>query len=1046
MTVSTEVDHNDYTGNGVTTSFPYTFRIFKKSDLTVQVADLNENITVLTLDTDYYVTGAGTYSGGSVVLMSPLTNGWKISISRDLPVTQETDLRNQGKFFAEVHEDAFDKLTMLIQQCFSFLRLALRRPSFIASYYDALNYRIRNLRDPSQQQDAATKNYTDNLYDGAISHADSQFLRTLRVPESYIGQLVNSSARRNKSFGFDDSGEPAFSDPASTGLWGYSLVDSFEDGATLQYRFQALRKESTGEYFRWDGALPKTVPAGSTPESTGGVGLGAWVSIGDAGLRSQLGTIFMPGPSGNADIDTANLQTALLLGGEIVCNKPGTYIYNRPGIIKSGTSFKTAAGANWQQAPGRSNPFLVNEAFNATRYTVTSMTKNSTAINVYLDGSDIKSQNYITVVCPNHPFTRGDWAAFHGAKEFGYDGIMKVISITDGNTFIAESHSMMTSDTATADTDYWNGIFCFKADQDIVVDLQGRLDGNWRGNSTSSPTDFDERVKYMGMTFWGVQHLTVSLNDAFNIRKYTVLFANVRNVHIPRVNFYNFSDGVHFQPPFIGVSIGTLAGATGDDLLALTNGDYESYQLSRGHGYSIYADHLMPQNALTAIKVAGVPGYKFWDIDIGSITGSVRLQIISAIRDGILSYTDIGRFRVRSCACVSQTKDDFYLNTDAMGSFILDDYLVCSLNSGTWCITMGNRYGITNNIKNIIIKNIRYKEGVPLKSVAYIGTNCNIGLVDLHFANAAPLNGAQAVIHTEQAKTYDGDAGQSAGGFIDTLKISGKFTFPNVAIGRMVWMRYLWNRILLDNLVVENGERIVHENLVTGNKGKIFCDNIHIKGASGFCNTYNEIEAYHASTLLETTDMPYWTRHTSAIVKIFGAIQTLNNTGVCRIESGKYYAKGLDVPVNLTDYPPAGNHGDVVFNTNATGNTVGRYQFNGANGTWELQNRASISQSPSDASATTYNPIWGRGFNWVQTLTRDVQFTSSAANLSTLNRGDKIRLYLTQDATGGRVVTFSTAFKFPVAWVNGGTAAQHTIGEFVYDGQFLVLERANVWY
>ncbi len=71
MTVSTEVDHNDYTGNGVTTSFPYTFRIFKKSDLTVQLADLNENITVLTLDTDYTVTGAGTYSGGNVVLMSP---------------------------------------------------------------------------------------------------------------------------------------------------------------------------------------------------------------------------------------------------------------------------------------------------------------------------------------------------------------------------------------------------------------------------------------------------------------------------------------------------------------------------------------------------------------------------------------------------------------------------------------------------------------------------------------------------------------------------------------------------------------------------------------------------------------------------------------------------------------------------------------------------------------------------------------------------------------------------------------------------------------
>lgn len=117
MTVSTEVDHNEYTGNGVTTSFPYTFRIFRKSDLVVQVSDLNGNVTELVLDTGYTVTGAGTYSGGSVVLPSPLATGWRITIDRVLDVVQDTDLRNQGKFFPEVHEDAFDYLTMLIQQC-----------------------------------------------------------------------------------------------------------------------------------------------------------------------------------------------------------------------------------------------------------------------------------------------------------------------------------------------------------------------------------------------------------------------------------------------------------------------------------------------------------------------------------------------------------------------------------------------------------------------------------------------------------------------------------------------------------------------------------------------------------------------------------------------------------------------------------------------------------------------------------------------------------------------------------------------------------------
>lgn len=79
--------------------------------------------------------------------------------------------------------------------------------------------------------------------------------------------------------------------------FGYITLDSFEDGNTLTLPNQVLRLEATGEYYRWDGVFPKDVPAGSTPDSTGGVGIGAWVSVGDASLRSALGSHTTPGAS-----------------------------------------------------------------------------------------------------------------------------------------------------------------------------------------------------------------------------------------------------------------------------------------------------------------------------------------------------------------------------------------------------------------------------------------------------------------------------------------------------------------------------------------------------------------------------------------------------------------------------------------------------------------------------------------------------------------------------------------------------------------------------
>lgn len=91
--------------------------------------------------------------------------------------------------------------------------------------------------------------------------------------------------------------------------YGWILIDSFQDGADITLPNQALRDETTGEYYRWDGALPKHVDAGSTPTTSGRIGVGAWIGIGDASLRAMLAT-----PAGavmTGAIDTYGLSSTI---------------------------------------------------------------------------------------------------------------------------------------------------------------------------------------------------------------------------------------------------------------------------------------------------------------------------------------------------------------------------------------------------------------------------------------------------------------------------------------------------------------------------------------------------------------------------------------------------------------------------------------------------------------------------------------------------------------------------------------------------------------
>jgi hypothetical protein len=78
----------------------------------------------------------------------------------------------------------------------------------------------------------------------------------------------------------------------SLGDAGYDLVSgSFELGGTVTDPSDVLLYQSTSKAYRWDGVFPeagKSVPAGSTPDSMGGVGPGLWRYVSLELLRKQL--------------------------------------------------------------------------------------------------------------------------------------------------------------------------------------------------------------------------------------------------------------------------------------------------------------------------------------------------------------------------------------------------------------------------------------------------------------------------------------------------------------------------------------------------------------------------------------------------------------------------------------------------------------------------------------------------------------------------------------------------------------------------------------
>ena len=123
MAIPNEVLRSDHTGNGVTTSFPYGFKIFSNTEIVVYV-----DTVLKTLTTDYSVTSVGEESGGSVVFVVAPANGAAVALIPTIAFKQDTDLVNSTAFFQDRIETQLDKCVRQAQINKSGIQRTIRAP------------------------------------------------------------------------------------------------------------------------------------------------------------------------------------------------------------------------------------------------------------------------------------------------------------------------------------------------------------------------------------------------------------------------------------------------------------------------------------------------------------------------------------------------------------------------------------------------------------------------------------------------------------------------------------------------------------------------------------------------------------------------------------------------------------------------------------------------------------------------------------------------------------------------------------------------------
>jgi len=120
-----------YPCNGLTTQFPFDFKVFNTGEVVAILSDANDVESTLALGTDYTIAlndNQDANPGGTLTTLTSYVTGYKVTLTSEVPNTQPETLTNQGGFYPKVIEHALDRLTIQMQQVDAKVNRAVQVP------------------------------------------------------------------------------------------------------------------------------------------------------------------------------------------------------------------------------------------------------------------------------------------------------------------------------------------------------------------------------------------------------------------------------------------------------------------------------------------------------------------------------------------------------------------------------------------------------------------------------------------------------------------------------------------------------------------------------------------------------------------------------------------------------------------------------------------------------------------------------------------------------------------------------------------------------